>query len=108
MACARVVRGTNSTEKVVAAGGGNFLDNFFRPQRPQESNQNLAAPQQRKVCCSGEIVRAKTQYLNDNIGCAEYGRAVGEDLRALFDIGRIQETRRSHPRPLRLRLPSQP
>jgi len=52
MACARVVRGINSTANAIVRGG-NLLNDFERAQGSQESDQNLI------FAVAGEVSLAK-------------------------------------------------
>ena len=44
---------------------------FDRSQRPQEPDQQLVAPQERKVFLAGRVVRPVTQDLEDDLGRCE-------------------------------------
>ena len=86
MLCARVVRGISSTEKEVAPVAAIFLDGLHVAERPQEADQDLAPPQQRKIGLAGHVVGAVTQHLKNDVGRAKYLGALGHDLGALGDV----------------------
>ncbi len=54
------------------AGSGDFLHGLHVAERSQEADQDLAAPQKRKIGFAGDIVGAVAQHLEDDVGRAKY------------------------------------
>jgi hypothetical protein len=46
----------------------------------------LTAPHEREIGFARDIIRSVAEHLHDNVCGAEYGGAIGHDLRALFDV----------------------
>ncbi len=67
----------------------DLLHDFGGAERPQESDERLAAAHQGKIGLAGNVIRAVAQHLHHNVGGAEHGGAIGHDLRALFDVHRV-------------------
>ena len=90
MLWARVVRGISSMANEVTPVCGDLLNHFQRSQRTQESDQNLVPAQKRKIGRAGDIVGAVAKHLDNNVGCAEHGGPVRENLCALFNVVRVR------------------
>jgi hypothetical protein len=65
------------------------LHNFRGTEGPQKSDDCLPTTHEREIGLAGNIIRAVAQHLQHNVSGAEYGGAVGHNLRALFDIHRV-------------------
>ena len=90
MLWARVVRGMSSTENEVTPACSDLLHDFAGAERPQESDERLAAAHQRKIGFAGDVVRSVAQHLRDDVGGAEYSGAVGNNLRAFFHVSCVR------------------
>ena len=83
MLCARVMRGISSTENEVTPAAAISCKRLERPQRPQKSDQHLAAFEKGNVCPAGTIVGAVAKNLHDDVGGGEDIAAAGNDLARL-------------------------
>ena len=73
------------------AGGGDRLNRFERPQRPQKSDQDLAGPEQGQIGRARLIVRAIAEDLDHDVRHAEYLGAIRDNFRALGNVFRVRE-----------------
>ena len=76
------------------SGDACFCDllNYFRgTQRAQESDDGLSTAHEREVGLASDVVElVTTQDLQHDVGGAEHGSAIGNNLRALFGIDRVR------------------
>ena len=86
MLCARVMRGMSSTENDVTPVAAISSRAFARPERPQKSDQDLPAAQQRQVSPASTIIGAIRQHLDDDVSGAEDISAAGQNLRPLVGV----------------------
>ena len=68
---------------------GDLLERLYRAKRAQEADQRLSRFVQRHVIFAVDVIGTIAQHLQNGIGTAEHGGAVGNNLCALVHIGRI-------------------
>src|SRR3984885_5793784 len=79
-------------EKRGDASLSNLLQDFKRTKRPEKSDENLVLPIERNVELTVDIVGSVTKHLGSEVGCGEYGCAIGDNLAAFFGVKHVEIT----------------
>ena len=87
MLCARVVRGTSSTENELTPAAAICWIDFGRTKRTQKAYEQLITTQQGKISLAGEVIGPVAKHLHDNVSGSKYSSAIRKNLSALLDIG---------------------